>query len=90
MQVWASLRKSQSPSGPKVTYDKHVKPILREHCFSCHNQEQKKGGLALDSYARGDDRRLRRRSGAGRRYESSRLYRAGFAQRRAQDAAHAG
>src|SRR5690242_17736630 len=35
----------------KVTYDEHVKPILREHCFSCHNGDAKKGDLALDTYA---------------------------------------
>lgn len=36
---------------PLVTYDDHVRPILREHCFSCHNRDRTKGGLALDSYA---------------------------------------
>lgn len=35
---------------PKVTYEDHVKPILRQHCFSCHHQGEKKGGLALDTY----------------------------------------
>ncbi len=35
---------------PLVTYDDHVWPIFREHCFSCHNRDQTKGGLALDSY----------------------------------------
>ncbi len=34
----------------KVTYDEHVRPIFREHCFSCHNQNGAKSGLALDSY----------------------------------------
>lgn len=34
----------------KITYEDHVRPILRQHCFSCHNQNEKKGGLALDSY----------------------------------------
>ncbi len=37
---------------PKVTYDENVRPILREHCFTCHNQNQSKGGLALDSFGR--------------------------------------
>jgi len=37
---------------PKVTYQDHVRPILREHCFSCHNQDKPKGGLALDSFAK--------------------------------------
>ena len=43
----------KAPSaGPKITYDDHVRPILREHCFTCHNQNASKGGLAMDSYAR--------------------------------------
>lgn len=42
-RVWA-----QEPT--KITYDDHVKPILREHCTSCHNSNDKKSGLALDSY----------------------------------------
>ena len=41
-----------TPDAEKVTYDDHVKPIFREHCFNCHNQEGKKGGLALDSFAK--------------------------------------
>lgn len=35
----------------KVTYDDHVKPILREHCFTCHNASNAKSDLALDTYA---------------------------------------
>ncbi|KAA5539889.1 hypothetical protein FYK55_22845 [Roseiconus nitratireducens] len=34
----------------KVTFEEHVKPILRQHCLNCHNQGEKKGGLALDTY----------------------------------------
>ncbi len=35
----------------KITYADHIRPIFREHCFSCHNQNSAKSGLALDSYA---------------------------------------
>jgi WD40 repeat protein len=35
----------------KVTYNDHVQPILRQRCGSCHNANDKKGGLALDGYA---------------------------------------
>lgn len=35
----------------KITYVDHVQPILREHCFACHNQNESKSDLALDSYA---------------------------------------
>src|SRR5690606_22327352 len=38
-------------SAPKVTYDDHVRPILRQHCFTCHGSEQKKSDLALDNYS---------------------------------------
>ncbi len=41
---------AKSPAGEKVTFDDHVKPIFRQHCASCHNQGEKKGGLALDSF----------------------------------------
>jgi WD40 repeat protein len=35
----------------KITYDEHVKPIFREHCFTCHNSANAKSDLALDTYA---------------------------------------
>jgi WD40 repeat protein len=35
---------------PKVTYDEHVVPILREKCFACHNQDRKSGGLRLNNF----------------------------------------
>ena len=35
----------------KVTFEDDVKPIFRQHCFNCHNQNEKKGGLAIDSYS---------------------------------------
>jgi mono/diheme cytochrome c family protein len=42
---------SRRTAAEKVTYEDHLKPILREHCFVCHNQNEKKGGLAVDTYA---------------------------------------
>ncbi|TWU33618.1 WD domain, G-beta repeat [Novipirellula aureliae] len=39
-----------SQADDKITYEDHVKPIFRQHCLSCHNQSDQKGGLALDSY----------------------------------------
>src|SRR5262245_34730367 len=35
----------------KVTYVDNVQPIFRMRCGSCHNANDKKGGLAVDSYA---------------------------------------
>lgn len=37
---------------PKITFDEHIAPIFREHCLSCHNQNEAKSDLALDTYAR--------------------------------------
>ena len=37
---------------PKITYEDHVRPIFREHCFACHNQGKATNDLALDSYER--------------------------------------
>ncbi len=35
----------------KFTYDDHIRPMLENKCFSCHNPDKKKGGLDLTSYA---------------------------------------
>ena len=34
----------------KITFDEHVRPIFREHCLTCHNPNDKKSDLALDTY----------------------------------------
>jgi hypothetical protein len=49
--VWSDEAKPADPASAKVTYDEHVKPIFREHCFSCHNQDTKKSDLSLASFA---------------------------------------
>lgn len=38
-------------AAPKITYDEHIRPIFREHCFSCHNQDKAKSDLVVDNYA---------------------------------------
>lgn len=38
-------------ASPKITYDDHVRQILKDHCFSCHGQGNAKSDLALDSYS---------------------------------------
>ena len=32
----------------KVDFNREVRPILSEHCFSCHGMDQQKGGLRID------------------------------------------
>lgn len=46
LTIFSSRSFAQEP----VNYEQQVKPILRESCFACHNQEKSKGGLALDSF----------------------------------------
>ena len=41
---------TRAQAADKVTYEKDVKPILREHCFACHNQDDATADLALDSF----------------------------------------
>lgn len=36
---------------PKPNYKEHVAPIFQSKCSACHNGDQKKGGLALDSFS---------------------------------------
>lgn len=47
----AALSQEAPPAAAKVTYEEHVRPIFREHCFSCHNQDKAKSDLVIDSYA---------------------------------------
>ncbi len=34
----------------KVTFENQVRPILRQHCVACHNQDDPTASLALDSF----------------------------------------
>lgn len=42
--------KPAASAAAKITYDEHVRPLLREHCFSCHGPDKQESGLQLDSY----------------------------------------
>jgi WD40 repeat protein len=35
----------------KITYEEHIRPVLDEHCFSCHNPDKTKADLDLTTYA---------------------------------------
>ncbi len=51
--AWGEDAKPVSPdSGPKITYEDHIRGIFREHCFACHALDRAKGGLTLDTYAK--------------------------------------
>src|SRR5688572_9432854 len=39
-----------TPSPEQVKFfETHVRPLLAEHCFSCHGDQKQKGGLRLDT-----------------------------------------
>ena len=37
-------------AAPKINYDEHVRPIFRQHCFSCHSSTKAESGLSLETY----------------------------------------
>lgn len=39
-------------SGQKIEFAKHIQPILRASCYSCHGSDTQEGGLRLDNRAR--------------------------------------
>src|SRR6476646_7862367 len=42
---------AQDKPAEKITYADHVRPLLENKCFSCHNPDKKKGDLDLTSFA---------------------------------------
>jgi WD40 repeat protein len=42
---------AQEAAAEKTTYIDHVLPLFKARCGSCHNANDRKGGLALDAYA---------------------------------------
>ena len=42
---------SLAQENEKLTYEDHIRPLLENKCFSCHNPDKKKGGLELTSYS---------------------------------------
>lgn len=35
---------------PVAKFDADVMPVLKKHCYSCHNEKRPRGGVALDKY----------------------------------------
>src|SRR5688572_17082313 len=46
----STLAAELAKDAPKVTYQDHVLPILRNACLNCHNPDKKKGDLNLASH----------------------------------------
>jgi len=47
----AGFAAGQEEAGAKITYDEHVQPIFRQHCFTCHGADEAKSDLRVDNYA---------------------------------------
>jgi len=45
--AFGSLSFSLSAFAQSVDFEKHVQPILRQHCYRCHGETNDKGGLRL-------------------------------------------
>ncbi|QDT09777.1 Chromosome partition protein Smc [Planctomycetes bacterium K23_9] len=50
LSLSSAEEKKSTDAAKKVTFEDDVKPIFRQHCNSCHNAGDAKGGLSLDSY----------------------------------------
>ncbi len=42
---------AQDAAAEKITYNDHILPLFKARCGSCHNANDRKGGLTLDNYA---------------------------------------
>lgn len=42
---------AQDAAAEKITYNDHIQPLFKAKCGSCHNANDRKGGLTLDNYA---------------------------------------
>jgi WD40 repeat protein len=47
---WKAWSQEAKSAAEKVSYDEHIRPILREHCFACHSADKQESGLQLDTY----------------------------------------
>ena len=51
--VGFTLNAQQKPAGPSLPADPRL-PLVEEYCVSCHDEDKKKGNLALDTVAAHD------------------------------------
>ena len=46
--VWAATKSPKRRTATPTI--KEIQPVLSEYCYSCHNEQKKKGGLSLEAY----------------------------------------
>lgn len=49
--LFAAPAFAQDAAAEKITYNDHILPLFKAKCGSCHNANDRKGGLTLDNYA---------------------------------------
>jgi mono/diheme cytochrome c family protein len=47
----ASARVGAAPTPAELAFERHIRPVLAEHCQGCHGPKKQMGGLRLDSRA---------------------------------------
>ena len=45
----AGTHSLQQGAAASIDFESQVRPILAEHCFGCHGDEKRKGGLRLSN-----------------------------------------
>src|SRR5687768_15761184 len=48
VSLWSIVGCSIAGAAEPLTYNRDVRPILSDNCFSCHGPAKQKGGLRLD------------------------------------------
>ncbi|MCX6852206.1 MAG: hypothetical protein NTY98_25230, partial [Verrucomicrobia bacterium] len=48
--AFAAMSLHAQDAAEKITYQDHIRPLLENKCFSCHNPDKKKGDLDLTSF----------------------------------------
>lgn len=48
--LFLAIQICTSFAAEKITFDKHIKALFKEHCLNCHNPDKSKAGLDLSSY----------------------------------------
>jgi hypothetical protein len=51
IRLGAGNSPGQASDSTRIDYDLQIRPILAARCLECHNQDKRKGGLSLTTYA---------------------------------------
>lgn len=51
LTVRSGQAQNEAPDSGPVTFNDHVKPILRQHCLMCHGDDEQEAGINLQAYS---------------------------------------